>query len=367
MNLMEQFFIFPLILVSSLEANISMIFDCKKAFYIETFFCYTTSQYLLHRNETVLMLGSTVQLCLLCNIHTSRNFIIVVSFSYSQPIKLQPQFIAWYCNLVQLLETWYHIHDQEIQPNLTSKIFSQKTQQTINIRFKKKINTPATLQKKSSLQPSPVFLGLRPSSKKEDPELIPYLYQAAGVLTCLFYCLFWVVGCQSPSGVPEKLPRPGPPNGGLAREMEPVLSKKSGLVKYYNLARMISKNGKICIYDQVHGHQKYQFLKSASANFVHPANSIIFHWRSVNCCYDLARDVAIFRRHCIFSIDCTESNNVLRHLMQFFSEKWLIFGIHIGSNHHFFYRLLFLKGWAQMKRKQHMLMIPYHPWDWFTY
>ena len=150
-----------------------MIFDCKKAFYIETFFCYTTSQYLLHRNETVLMLGSTVQLCLLCNIHTSRNFIIVVSFSYSQPIKLQPQFIAWYCNLVELLETWYHIHDQEIQPNLTSKIFSQKTQQTINIRFKKKINTPATLQKKKFPPAFPCFFGVAPFLQKRRPRTHP--------------------------------------------------------------------------------------------------------------------------------------------------------------------------------------------------
>ena len=35
------------------------------------------------------------------------------------------------------------------------------------------------------------------------------------------------------------LTRPGPPNGGLVREI-PLISGKSRLVKYYNLARILS-------------------------------------------------------------------------------------------------------------------------------
>lgn len=78
------------------------------------------------------------------------------------------------------------------KPSYTRKLFSHKTQQTTSIRMQKEINTPPPLQKKSSPPTFRCFLGVAP-------------YQAAGVLTCLFYCLFWIVGCQSPSGVPENI------------------------------------------------------------------------------------------------------------------------------------------------------------------
>ena len=38
-----------------------------------------------------------------------------------------------------------------------------------------------------------------------------------------------------------------PPNGGLVREMGPLISGKSRLVKYYNLARLSEHLGEYCL------------------------------------------------------------------------------------------------------------------------
>ena len=39
------------------------------------------------------------------------------------------------------------------------------------------------------------------------------------------------------------------PNGGLVREMGPLISGKSRLVKYYSLARCMYKNACYCLHD----------------------------------------------------------------------------------------------------------------------